>query len=62
MYEAVQNADALIMLTEWQEFRMPNWSRVGKAMNGNIVIDGRNIYDVKEMREAGFEYSCIGRK
>ena len=62
MYEAVQNADALIMLTEWQEFRMPNWSRVSKSMKGNVVIDGRNIYDVKEMREAGFEYRCIGRK
>ena len=62
MYEAVQDADALIMLTEWQEFRMPNWSRVSKSMKGNVVIDGRNIYDVKEMREAGFEYRCIGRK
>ena len=61
MYEAVIDADALALVTEWKQFRIPSWKVVKKAMRGNIVVDGRNIYDVEEMKEAGVEYRCIGR-
>ena len=59
-YEAAVDADALLLVTEWKEFRVPSWEVLKKAMRGNVVIDGRNIYDRKEMRENGFEYECIG--
>ena len=61
-YDAVKDADALLMLTEWKEFRMPDWGEVKKAMKHPAVFDGRNIYDKKELNEAGFHYSCIGKK
>lgn len=60
MYDAVIDADALALLTEWKEFRLPSWSVIHKAMKGNIVVDGRNIYDPNELSEAGFQYHCIG--
>ena len=60
MYDAVIDADALALLTEWKEFRLPSWSVIHKAMKGNIVVDGRNIYDPDELSEAGFQYHCIG--
>ncbi|MCB9071895.1 MAG: UDP-glucose/GDP-mannose dehydrogenase family protein [Prevotellaceae bacterium] len=62
IYDAVNDANALFLVTEWKEFRAPNWSVVSKAMVGNIIIDGRNIYDGKELREAGFVYEGIGVK
>jgi len=61
MYDAVLDADALLLLTEWKEFRLPSWEVVGKAMRHKLVIDGRNIFDSSELEEAGFEYHCIGR-
>ena len=61
MYDAVLNADALLLLTEWKLFRLPSWGVVKKTMNYPVVFDGRNIYEVQEMREAGFEYFCIGQ-
>lgn len=61
-YDAVRGADALLMLTEWKEFRMPDWQAVKKAMKCPAVFDGRNIYDKNELNEAGFYYSCIGKK
>ena len=60
-YEAVFHADALLLLTEWKEFRLPSWDVVGSAMNKKLIIDGRNIFDPEELAEAGFEYHCIGR-
>ena len=60
-YEAVLDADALLLLTEWKEFRLPTWGVIKKAMRRALVIDGRNIFDVEELEEKGFEYSCIGR-
>ncbi len=60
-YEAVLDADALLLLTEWKEFRLPTWGVIKKAMRRALVIDGRNIFDVEELEENGFEYSCIGR-
>lgn len=62
MYDAVLDADALLMLTEWKQFRMPSWAVMKKAMKNPLVIDGRNIYDSKELHENGFEYYCIGQK
>ena len=61
MYDALVDADALALLTEWKTFRMPSWGVVRRAMRGNVVVDGRNIYDPAEMAEEGFEYECIGR-
>lgn len=61
MYEAVIDADAIAMLTEWKQFRVPSWSIIKKAMRGNIIVDGRNIYDSTELAEEGFEYHCIGK-
>lgn len=60
-YEAVFHTDALLLLTEWKEFRLPSWDVVGSAMNKKLIIDGRNIFDPEELAEAGFEYHCIGR-
>lgn len=61
IYDCVTGADALILLTEWKEFRMPDWNRVRSAMNGRIIIDGRNIYDRGELTRMGFSYLAIGR-
>lgn len=61
MYDAALNADALLLLTEWKQFRLPSWGVVRKSMKHPLVIDGRNIYDPKEMEEAGMEYLSIGR-
>ena len=60
MYEAVIDADAIAILTEWKQFRIPSWSIIRKAMKNPVVIDGRNIYDSNEMKELGFIYSRIG--
>ena len=61
MYEALEGADALLMLTEWKQFRMPHWDKVKALMKTPLVIDGRNIYDPQAMAEMGFSYTCIGR-
>jgi len=60
-YDAVLDADALLLLTEWKEFRLPTWGVISKAMKRPLVIDGRNIFDIEELEEYGFEYHCIGR-
>lgn len=61
IYNAVEGADALMLLTEWKQFRLPTWERVIKAMAQPVVLDGRNLYDPEEMRQAGFIYYSIGR-
>ena len=61
MYDAVLDADALLLLTEWKEFRLPGWGVIKKAMKRPLVIDGRNIFDIEELEENGFEYHCIGK-
>lgn len=61
LYDAVLDADALLLLTEWKEFRLPTWGVVRKAMANPLIIDGRNIYDADELKEDGFEYHCIGK-
>lgn len=60
-YDAVQNADAICLVTEWQEFRLPNWEIIKTLVNNPLVIDGRNIYDKKELTTLGFIYQGIGR-
>lgn len=60
MYEAVINVDTLLLVTEWKEFRMPNLEVLNKTMKNKVIIDGRNIYDAKEMVESGFDYYKIG--
>ena len=61
MYEAVIDADALLLLTEWKQFRLPSWAVLKKVMRQPFVLDGRNIYDKKELDELGFSYECIGQ-
>ncbi|WP_303014692.1 UDP-glucose/GDP-mannose dehydrogenase family protein [uncultured Bacteroides sp.] len=61
MYDAVLDADVLMLVTEWKEFRLPSWAVIKKTMAQLVVLDGRNIYDKKEMEELGFVYSCIGK-
>ena len=62
MYDAVLDADALLLVTEWKEFRMPSWEVLRKTMNQAVVMDGRNIYDRYELQEKGITYTCIGQK
>lgn len=61
MYEATIDADALLLITEWNEFRLPKYKVLKKLMTQNIIFDGRNIYDPEEMKDFGFTYYCIGR-
>jgi UDPglucose 6-dehydrogenase len=60
MYSAVVNADALVLVTEWKTFRLPDWNRVMKLMNDPVIIDGRNIYTRSELESMGFRYEGIG--
>lgn len=62
MYDAVLDADALLLLTEWKQFRLPSWGVIARSMNSPVVIDGRNIYDPDDMARLGIEYHCIGRR
>ena len=62
MYDAADGADVLALMTEWRQFRMPSWNVIKKVMMGNVVVDGRNIYDRQELEEQGFLYTRIGEK
>ena len=61
MYDAVLNADAVLMLTEWKQFRLPSWRVIKRTMNSSVIIDGRNVYDSKELQDLGIIYYCIGK-
>lgn len=61
IYDTVINADALLVVTEWKEFRLPSWKVVKKLMATPLILDGRNIYDPRELEENGFTYHCIGK-
>ena len=61
MYDALLDADALMLVTEWKEFRLPAWGVVKKTMKQPVILDGRNIYDAKELQDLGFVYRCIGK-
>ncbi|MBE9509714.1 MAG: UDP-glucose/GDP-mannose dehydrogenase family protein [Bacteroidetes bacterium] len=60
-YEALIDTDALVLITEWSEFRMPNFRVIEKLLKKKVIFDGRNIYDMEEMEENGFVYYAIGR-
>lgn len=62
LYDAADGADVFALMTEWRQFRMPSWNVIRKVMNGNVVVDGRNIYDRQELEEQGFVYTRIGEK
>ena len=59
--EASKDADAAVIVTEWNEFKFLNLDRLKQAMRGNVIFDGRNVYDPDRMRRLGFDYHCIGR-
>jgi UDPglucose 6-dehydrogenase len=61
MYAAALNADALILLTEWKEFRVPSWDVLKRVMKQPVVLDGRNIYSRKDLEKAGFTYYALGK-
>ena len=61
IYETVEDADVLMIVTEWKEFRLPAWPRIRSLMKTPLILDGRNIYNIAEIEEAGFTYHCIGR-
>ena len=61
MYDAVKGADAVLLLTEWRQFRIPAWQKVKSLMNTPLIIDGRNVFDGDELEDMGFIYHCIGR-
>ena len=62
LYDAADGADVFALLTEWRQFRMPSWNVIRKVMNGNIIVDGRNIYDRQELEDYGFIYTRIGER
>ena len=62
MYDAADGADVFALMTEWRQFRLPSWNVIKKVMNGNVVVDGRNIYDRQEVEEQGFIYTRIGEQ
>ncbi len=61
-YEALENADCMLLLTEWNEFRRPDFDRIKELMKNPIIFDGRNQYDNKRLKQRGFEYHCIGKR
>jgi UDPglucose 6-dehydrogenase len=60
-YEAARDADALVLVTAWNEFKQLDMQKLRHLMRGSVLVDGRNIYDPHEMRLAGFNYAGVGR-
>ena len=60
-FDVLENADALILVTEWREFREPDFDKMASMMNSKLIFDGRNQYDPKTMKDLGFEYFSVGR-
>jgi UDPglucose 6-dehydrogenase len=60
-YELLEGADALLIMTEWQEFRDPDFDRIKSLLKSPVIFDGRNLFEPAEMRSHGFQYFCIGR-
>jgi UDPglucose 6-dehydrogenase len=61
-YEALKEADAMVLMTEWAEFHLPDFARMSKLMKGRVIFDGRNIYEPSEVRNLGYDYYGIGRR
>lgn len=62
MYDTLNNADALLIVTEWPEFRSPDFEEIKKRLNNKVIFDGRNIFEPKDVKAVGFDYYCIGIK
>jgi UDPglucose 6-dehydrogenase len=60
-YECLENADALIIATEWSVFRTPDFDKIKATLKNSLIIDGRNLFDVARMQELGFHYESVGR-
>ena len=60
-YDALKEADALIIATEWNEFRTPDFSKITSSLKNKAVFDGRNLFDLAAMKELGFHYQSVGR-
>jgi UDPglucose 6-dehydrogenase len=60
-YEALEGADALIIATEWNEFRTPDFIKMVQSLRHKVIFDGRNLFDVAAVKELGFHYESIGR-
>jgi len=60
-YAALKNADALVIITDWDEFANPDWEKVRQLLHSPIVIDGRNMYHPRDMEKLGFVYHSVGR-
>ncbi len=61
-YQAAEGADALLLITEWAEFRSPDWDEVANRLRNKVIFDGRNVYDPADLKRMGFEYYGIGRR
>ena len=61
-YEALQNADALLIATEWSLFRTPDFEKVASLLKNKVIFDGRNLYGLNQMKELGYFYCSIGRQ
>jgi UDPglucose 6-dehydrogenase len=61
-YDALKDADALLIVTEWNEFRRPNFEQIKRLLKTPVIFDGRNIFDPEELRKMGFSYYSIGRR
>ena len=61
-YEAAEGADAIFIATEWPEFRTPDFERLSMALKSKVIFDGRNLYDLDQMKELGYTYFSIGRE
>jgi UDPglucose 6-dehydrogenase len=62
MYDVLNNTDALLIVTEWPEFRVPDFEDIAKRLTSKVIFDGRNVFDSTDMKNLGFEYYCIGIK
>ena len=61
-YDALKDADALVIATEWSEFRQPDFNKISSLLKNKVIFDGRNLFDLSQMQELGFYYVSIGRK
>jgi len=61
-YDALQGADALVIATEWSEFRTPDFDKIISLLKNKVIFDGRNLFDLQQMEQLGFHYESIGRK
>jgi UDPglucose 6-dehydrogenase len=61
-YDTLQDADALVIATEWSEFRTPDFNKISSLLKNKAIFDGRNLFDLKQMEDLGFHYVSIGRR